>query len=166
MFGIGGWKQVGATFDMKRQAAIREQLEQAGIRLNIETVSALSWDGSCDGAISAFDVSCNPDSLYKCFVTGSSGNFMHYSNTSVDTWLRGARYEEDTDRQTALYQKFEAAYVKYGIQIPIVYPKRYYVISSQIRGFDTNLILCENSGGLLYNIENWSIGMKDMQETS
>ena len=31
MFGIGGWKQVGATFDMKRQAAIREQLEQAGI---------------------------------------------------------------------------------------------------------------------------------------
>ena len=23
MFGIGGWKQVGATFDMKRQAAIR-----------------------------------------------------------------------------------------------------------------------------------------------
>ena len=31
MFGIGGWKQVGATFDMKRQAAIREQLGQAGV---------------------------------------------------------------------------------------------------------------------------------------
>ena len=156
----------GDEISAEIELQIQKQLEQAGIRLNIETVSALSWDGSCDGAISAFDVSCNPDSLYKCFVTGSSGNFMHYSNTSVDTWLRGARYEEDTDRQTALYQKFEAAYVKYGIQIPIVYPKRYYVISSQIRGFDTNLILCENSGGLLYNIENWSIGMKDMQETS
>ena len=36
MFGIGGWKQVGATFDMKRQAAIREQLEQAGIEYQVK----------------------------------------------------------------------------------------------------------------------------------
>ena len=32
MFGIGGWKQVGATFDMKRQAAIREQLYQVKVQ--------------------------------------------------------------------------------------------------------------------------------------
>mgnify|MGYP000447014315 CR=1 FL=1 len=36
MFGIGGWKQVGATFDMKRQAAIREQLDQAGIEYQVK----------------------------------------------------------------------------------------------------------------------------------
>ena len=39
MFGIGGWKQVGATFDMKRQAAIREQLEQAGIEYQVKVLS-------------------------------------------------------------------------------------------------------------------------------
>ena len=36
MFGIGGWKQVGATFDMKREAAIREKLEQAGIGYKVK----------------------------------------------------------------------------------------------------------------------------------
>ena len=36
MCGIGGWKQVGATVDMKRQAAIREQLEQAGIEYQVK----------------------------------------------------------------------------------------------------------------------------------
>ena len=41
MFGIGGWKQVGATFDMKRQAAIREQLEQAGIEYQVKVENRL-----------------------------------------------------------------------------------------------------------------------------
>ena len=41
MFGIGGWKQVGATFDMKRQAAIREQLEQAGIEYQVKVQNRL-----------------------------------------------------------------------------------------------------------------------------
>ena len=41
MFGIGGWKQVGATFDMKRQAAIREQLEQAGIEYQVKMKSGV-----------------------------------------------------------------------------------------------------------------------------
>lgn len=41
MFGIGGWKQVGATFDMKRQAAIREQLEQAGIEYQVKMQNRL-----------------------------------------------------------------------------------------------------------------------------
>ena len=38
MFGIGGWKQVGATFDMKRQ---REQLEQAGIEYQVKVQNRL-----------------------------------------------------------------------------------------------------------------------------
>ena len=37
MFGIGGWKQVGA----KRQAAIREQLEQAGIEYQVKVQNRL-----------------------------------------------------------------------------------------------------------------------------
>ena len=41
MFRIGGWKQVGATFDMKRQAAIREQLEQAGIEYQVKVQNRL-----------------------------------------------------------------------------------------------------------------------------
>ena len=41
MFGIGGWKQVGATFDMKWQAAIREQLEQAGIEYQVKVQNRL-----------------------------------------------------------------------------------------------------------------------------
>ena len=41
MFGIGGWKLVGATFDMKRQAAIREQLEQAGIEYQVKVQNRL-----------------------------------------------------------------------------------------------------------------------------
>ena len=42
MFVIGGWKQVGATFDMKRQgAAIREQLEQAGIEYQVKVQNRL-----------------------------------------------------------------------------------------------------------------------------
>ena len=36
MFGIGGWKQVGATFDMKRQGAIRGLLEQVGKCLEVK----------------------------------------------------------------------------------------------------------------------------------
>ena len=39
MFGIGGWKQVGATFDMKRQAEI--QLEQAGIEYQVKVQNRL-----------------------------------------------------------------------------------------------------------------------------
>ena len=45
MFGIGGWKQVGATFDMKRQAAIREQLEQAGIEYQVKVQNRLKSGG-------------------------------------------------------------------------------------------------------------------------
>ena len=41
MFGIGGWKQVGATFDMKRQAALREQLEQVGIEYQVKVLNRL-----------------------------------------------------------------------------------------------------------------------------
>lgn len=41
MFGIGGWKQVAATFDMKRQAAIRERLEQAGIEYQVKVQNRL-----------------------------------------------------------------------------------------------------------------------------
>ena len=44
MFGIGGWKQVGATFDMKRQA-IREQLEQAGIEYQVKVQNRLKSGG-------------------------------------------------------------------------------------------------------------------------
>ena len=36
MFGIGGWKQVGATFDMKRQ-----ELEQAGIEYQVKVQNRL-----------------------------------------------------------------------------------------------------------------------------
>lgn len=50
MFGIGGWKQVGATFDMKRQAAIREQLEQAGIEYQVKVQNRLK--SACFPAIS------------------------------------------------------------------------------------------------------------------
>ena len=41
MFGIGGWKQAVATFDMKRQAEIRERLEQAGIEYQVKVQNRL-----------------------------------------------------------------------------------------------------------------------------
>lgn len=145
---------------------IQKQFQEAGIDLKIETVSELSWNGTYDGAVSTFDASVSPDALYKFFVTDASGNFMHYSNTSVDTWLQSARYETDSDKRTALYQKFEAVYVKDAIQIPIVYPSRYYVMNSDIKGIDTDLILCSNSGGILYNISDWYIESSNAQDNS
>lgn len=41
MFGIVGWKQVASTFDMKRQAALRERLEQAGIEYQVKVQNRL-----------------------------------------------------------------------------------------------------------------------------
>lgn len=41
MFGIMGWKQVAATFDMKRQAVIREILEQVGIEYQLKVQERL-----------------------------------------------------------------------------------------------------------------------------
>lgn len=145
---------------------LQKQLQEAGISLKIEMVDKVSWDGTYDGTLNTLDVSGGPDALYKYFVTDASGNFMHYSNTSADTWLRSARYETDAQKQISLYQKFEAAYVKYGIQIPIVYPSRYYAADSRIKGIDKNLILCHDSGGILYNIEDWSIGSSDTQKST
>ena len=140
---------------------LQEQFQKAGIILQIEIVPELSWDQTYDGAISAFAVSGSPDALYKYFVTDASGNFMHYSNPAVDGLLKKARYETDSKKRELLYQKFEKAYIAYGIQIPLVYPKQYYAVSTQIRGIHTDLVLGENGSGLLRDIDNWSGASSD-----
>lgn len=145
------------TYGRKIAALLQKQYAQSGIRMQIKTVDQIVMDGSTDGALSTFCISGSETVQNRYYSTNGSGNSMHYSNKQIDTLLEQAASESNEEKQSAYYQQFAKKYIELGIQIPIVYPKRYYIARSNISGIKTNLVLGKNASGILNNIKDWEI---------
>lgn len=148
-------------YGRKIASLLQEQYAQSGIQMQIRTVDKIVMDGSTDGALSTFCVS-GPESVQsRYYSTDGSGNTMHYSDKETDQLLIQASFQSDRESRNAAYSQFAKKYAESGIQIPIVYPQRYYIARSDISGIRTDLILGRNASGILCNIQDWEITDED-----
>lgn len=134
-----------------------DQLEKAGVKMDIKLVSAFDWDAGYDGFLAGFATPFDPDMIYSQFVTDASGNTMHYSNARVDKLLKEGRHTKSTEKRKKIYGKFEEVYARHPGILLVAYLDGNYVGTDAVDGLDTTRVLGHHAVGVMWNIEDWTL---------
>lgn len=132
-------------------------LKQAGVDMEIVLVTKFNWTAGYNGFLAGFATQFDPDMIYSQFVTGASGNTMHYSNAEVNRLLAEGRHTQNIAARKKIYGKFEEVYARSPGILLVAYMDGNYVGMSGIEGLDTTRVLGHHSVGVMWNIENWQI---------
>jgi peptide/nickel transport system substrate-binding protein len=125
--------------------------------MEIVLVTKFNWTAGYNGFLAGFATQFDPDMIYSQFVTGASGNTMHYSNAEVDRLLTEGRHTQNIAARKKIYGKFEEVYARSPGILLVAYMDGNYVGISGIEGLDTTRVLGHHSVGVMWNIENCQI---------
>lgn len=132
-------------------------LRQAGVDMEVVLVTSFDWEAGYDGFLAGYATQFDPDMIYSQFVTGASGNTMHYSNAEVDRLLAEGRHTEDPEARREIYGEFEEVYAQSPGILLVAYLDGNYVGVFGLEGLDTTRVLGHHSVGVMWNIEEWTI---------
>lgn len=132
-------------------------LKQAGVDMEVDLVTKFDWNAGYDGFLAGYATQFDPDMIYSQFVTGASGNTMHYSNAEIDRLLAEGRHTEDVAKRQEIYGEFEKVYAEAPGILLVAYLDGNYVGISGVDGLDTARVLGHHSVGVMWNVEDWTI---------
>ncbi len=137
-----------------------DQLQAAGIDMQISTVSEYDWvnQDACMMTLgSAYDADCGTFKVYK---TAEGENRNYYSNIDVDSALNKARHTENTDKRKAYYAEFEEALMTNPSCTFLCYTDTLFVSKVELEGISEDILLGKDGTGLFWNVKDWMMTKK------
>jgi ABC-type transport system substrate-binding protein len=136
------------TFAMRSEhgrallAQIRAQVEQVGFRCELDERSWVDFSAAlasrrlqCLNVTWVADIP-DPDSfLYPMCASDGSGNFIRYSNSSVDSLLWCGRARRSSVERLAIYREAERMTLMDAAIIPLYHPLSAIAVQHDLRGF-------------------------------
>ncbi|MTT32383.1 ABC transporter substrate-binding protein [Terrilactibacillus sp. BCM23-1] len=130
-------------FQQKQAAVMQQNLKDAGITLKLVGMDGPALSQKLYKTQTDFDMYLNgyimgidPDTFNGLFTTGSTHNYMHYSNPTVDRLFNEGRIERDDQKRKQIYEKIQQLISDDAAFYPIVSNKRILAIDSNIKGID------------------------------
>lgn len=136
---------------------LSRMLLDCGVEMEVILVTKFDWNAGYDGFLAGYAAQFDPDMIYAQFVTGASGNTMHYSNADADRLLSEGRRTADEAERRKIYGEFEQIYAKAPGILLIAYLDGNYVGIEGLTGPDTTRVLGHHAAGVFWNIEEWTI---------
>lgn len=136
--------KVTSTYDFLRTPAevIQAQLAKIGIKVNIQ---AEEWSVYLPNFVSKKFVSTiigesgqgDPDDfLYNVFHTKGNGNFMNFSDPTLDKMLEQGREVSDQDDRKALYDRAQERILQLVPMVPLFHSAQYEGLATYVKGFE------------------------------
>lgn len=122
---------------------IAQQLQQIGIKLNLQTVDWGKWvkdiylGRKYDMTIIGHTGRLDPSDMLSRYVSTSGENYFNYKNATVDKDLKQAATELDKTKRMALYKQVQDILAK---EVPAVYiqaPDTLIAMKKQVQGYQT-----------------------------
>ncbi len=132
-------------------------LKAAGVDMEVVLVTRFDWESGYNGFLSGYAAQFDPDMFYSNYVTGASGNTMHYSNPTVDALLAQGRHATTEEARREAYRAFEAAYARQPGVVLVAFLDGNYVSIAGLEGLDTTRVLGHHAVGVMWNIEEWTL---------
>jgi len=127
----------------KEAAIIQENLKAVGITVELLGMdsTALSennkkHNGKFDMYLGGYIMGIDPDTFNSLFTTGSSSNYMAYSNTEIDKLFNEGRIETDITKRKVIYNNIQKLLQDDAVFYPILENKRILAIDSNITGIE------------------------------
>lgn len=128
-------------FQQKQAAVMQQNLKAAGITLKLVGMDGTALSSKLGKVQTDFDMYLNgyimgfdPDTFNSLFTTGSSSNYMHYSNPTVDKLFNEGRVEKDSKKRQEIYEKIQQLISDDAAFYPIVENKRILATDSNLKG--------------------------------
>ena len=127
----------------KEAAIIQENLKAAGITVELLGMDSAAMtennkkhNGKFDMYLSGYIMGIDPDTFSSLFTTGSSSNYIGYSNTEIDKLFNQGRIETDTAKRKEIYNNVQKLLQDDAVFYPILENKRILALSSNITGIE------------------------------
>ncbi len=127
----------------KQAVIIQQELKTVGINVQLEAmdVTALSeklqsHSGDFDMYLDGYIMGIGPDTFSSLFTTGSSSNYMSYSDPQVDSLFAQGQVETNDAKRAAIYTNIQKLIQDDAAFYPITENKRILAINSNIGGID------------------------------
>lgn len=122
---------------------IQEQLQKAGIKVNLTGVdsTALSQqmkqaDNSYDMYFGGYIMGIDPDTFSSLFETGASYNYMHYDYPEINELFAQGRKETDEAKRKEIYTTIQQKLQDTACFYPLYSNKRLLVVSKDVSGIE------------------------------
>ena len=121
---------------------IVENLKEAGINASIDLVEWNTWltevygEGKFQSTVSAFTAKLDASTTLRNYMTGSSSNFMNYSNEEFDTIYAAAKASIDDEEKTQLYKDCLMILAKDAAAVYIQDPSNLVAMKKGLAGYE------------------------------
>jgi peptide/nickel transport system substrate-binding protein len=136
----------------------QQALQQIGIKVKPEVieyatlVARVTEDHDFDATgVDFAGVTADPSELYDQFHTGSTGNYISYSNPELDTLLEQAREELDMEAAKEIYKQIQAILMD---DVPMFWAWYRPFLHTVRKGYDG--YIDSAAFGMFHNLEDWT----------
>ena len=120
---------------------IAEQLKEAGITMNIETVEWATWLSDVytgrkhEATIVGLTGKLDPDSILKRYVSDYPRNFFNYNNPAYDKLIADAKISSDENERIKYYKEAQRILRDENVAVFIMDPELITAMNKNINGF-------------------------------
>ena len=120
---------------------ITEQLKEADITMNIETVEWATWLSEVysgreyEATIVALTGKLDPDSILKRYVSNYPRNFFNYKNPKYDKLIADAKITSDENKRIEYYKEAQRILRDENVAVFIMDPKLITAVNKNIDGY-------------------------------
>lgn len=120
---------------------IAEQLKEAGITMNIETVEWATWLSDVytgrkhEATIVGLTGKLDPDSILKRYVSDYPRNFFNYNNPAYDKLIADAKISSDENKRIEYYKEAQRILRDENVAVFIMDPELITAMDKNINGF-------------------------------
>lgn len=131
------------TLHVDTATIIQQQLAQAGITVNIETIEWNSWlediykNEKYESTVIGFTGKIDPHPIIARYRTDYNRNFVNYSDKDFDALMVKATQTKDVNDRADLYKQAQENLTKNAVSVFIMDPSINVVIDKNITGYQT-----------------------------
>lgn len=127
----------------KQAAIIQENLKAVGVTVELLGMDSAAMNenlkkhnGKFDMYLGGYIMGIDPDTFNSLFITGSSSNYMGYSNPEIDKLFIKGRIETDVAKRKEIYNNIQKLLQDDAVFYPMVENKRILAIDSSVSGIE------------------------------
>jgi peptide/nickel transport system substrate-binding protein len=127
----------------KQAIIIQENLKKVGVTVELLGMDSTALyaslkkhDSNFDMYLGGYIMGIDPDTFNSLFITGSSSNYMGYSNPEIDKLFIQGRVETDIAKRKEIYNSIQKLLQDDAVFYPIVENKRILAIDANVNGIE------------------------------
>lgn len=131
------------TLHVDTATIIQQQLAEAGITVNIETIEWNSWlediykNEKYEATVIGFTGKIDPHPIIARYRTDYNRNFVNYSNAEFDDLMKQATQTKDANTRADIYKQAQENLTKNAVSVFIMDPSIHVVVDKNITGYTT-----------------------------